>query len=981
MPEGDPIDEFYVRLSADTSQFLEGINEAIKRAMAMTESAVVEISKTWEEIFADVDVSRMGEVIAEVEAKLRGIAKVKGFEFRPGEIETILELMTRMIEEGSEIGEMIKIIELSTQSWEEQGHILGVIQKLVAGVGEHYEQIGMAIPVEKMKSLHLAMTNIIEAAAVLGVTEEEAIQRLVEVVEKEHRAAEALDQKTTATQKATEATEKLEKRLVELGKTMPVEKLEQFRARVQKLWQDGLKAGRSIKELTQATDQMAQATVKSTGFIGQLTEMLGKNVAGITAVALAYKGIMFVVGKIQQMIKKSIDLVIQDIEANFRLSMAVRQHQRAVGELSPTIAEALEFSKKMADSYRINEQEAKALYGQTLLLTREYKLNKEQAEGLQESVIVLSEALGKNYQTALSAVTQAMMTGGSEAMRQLGIDIDEDRIALEGLRRGYIDFGETLSDTQRALIVTDIVIEEGNKLKEDAAKFQENWAGKVEESQKKIDNLTERIGEGLIVILAELMGALGDLATFLEDTFDTATTAAAQSILIIENWFHRQILIAEKTRQKMQEERRRWLTPEEMDLIRREATLEANAATAEKVAEQNEEAYGIMSDASDAHGKVIEDWADTMDTAWHKVMQIIAKESPKLAQQEEKLITDLERRLDQITERFGERRRQLMMQYNRAIEDIDRQATERRTEVTRQYHLNEERALEDHRIRMQQIEEDYLWDLTDAVRERDAKAVLMAKRRYERERKQERQDYRLEKSRRNEDFKLELQDIEYQRRMRRAQRLEEFNERMAELEYQEELERQKAQENHSQKMRDLHKQFFEELNLKIDHITEDLNLDSEHYEELAKRLLAYWGPHGYHQQVLDGALSITTSYADAMRTILQSIYGGTTTLGSGISVGEEPIPYQRGGTFYATSPTMLKVGETPERVDITRLSAATGAVRDARATGGPGGQRLQVDLNVLADDRLIVEVADQTMNEVADVFVDIQRDTQRRLRQ
>jgi len=50
MPEGDPIDEFYVRLSADTSQFLEGINEAIKRAMEMTEKAVVEIGRTWEQI-------------------------------------------------------------------------------------------------------------------------------------------------------------------------------------------------------------------------------------------------------------------------------------------------------------------------------------------------------------------------------------------------------------------------------------------------------------------------------------------------------------------------------------------------------------------------------------------------------------------------------------------------------------------------------------------------------------------------------------------------------------------------------------------------------------------------------------------------------------------------------------------------------------------------------------------------------------------
>jgi len=885
-----------------------------------------------------------------------------------------------MIEEGTKMEELIQIIELSTQSWEEQGHVLGIIQKLVGGVAEHYQQMGMAVPVEKLKSLHMTMSSIMEAATALGLTEEEAIQRLIEVAEKEHRVAEALDHKRMATNKAAEAVEKLEKRLAELGKTMPVEKVEQFRNRIQKLWQDGLKAGRSVEELSAETDRLMQSTVKTTGFLGQLTEMLGKNVAGITAVALAYKGIMLVVNKIQQMIRKSIDLAKQEIELNFRLSTAVRQHQRAVGELSPTIAEALEFSKGMADTYRITIQEAKRLYSQTLLLTREYKLNKDLTEELQESVIALSEALGKDYQQTLSAVTQAMMRGGSEALRQLGIDIDEDRIQLEGLRRGYIEFGEALSDVERALIVTDIVIEEGNRLKEDAAKFQDTWAGKVEESEKKIDRLTEAIGERLIVVIATLMDALGEFAEMLEGTFDVATTAAAQSVLIIENWFNRQVIIADKTRQKMQEMNRNWLTAEEMALIKREATLEANAITASKVAEVNEEAFGIMSDAADVHADTTKEWADTMDTAWHKAMIVIGKEGPKLAQQEEKMMVDLERRLDQITERFGERRRKLVMQYTKAIEDIDEQSAERRKEATRQYHIEDERALEDHKIRMRQIEEEYLWDLVDAVRERDAKAVLMAKRRYEQERKREKQDYKLEKRRRDEDFKLELRDIEYQRRMRRAQRLEEFNERMAELEYQEALERQKAQENHNQKMRDLHKRFFEELRLKIDHITEDLDLDDEHYQELAKRLLAYWGAQGYHQQVLDYALANTAQYASAMRSILEGIYGGAQAPATRTTGGMSGV-YQRGGTMYATSPTMIKVGETPERVDITRLSAATGAVREPRATSGPGGGKLQVDLNVLADDRLIVEVADQTMNEVADVFVDIQRDTQRRLRQ
>jgi hypothetical protein len=81
---------------------------------------------------------------------------------------------------------------------------------------------------------------------------------------------------------------------------------------------------------------------------------------------------------------------------------------------------------------------------------------------------------------------------------------------------------------------------------------------------------------------------------------------------------------------------------------------------------------------------------------------------------------------------------------------------------------------------------------------------------------------------------------------------------------------------------------------------------------------------------------------------------------------------QRGGTFFATGPSIMSVGEgRPERVDITPLSAATGRPSAGFGTGGAGGDKMQIDLNVNASEQLVVEVADQTMSEVADVFVQI----------
>ena len=82
--------------------------------------------------------------------------------------------------------------------------------------------------------------------------------------------------------------------------------------------------------------------------------------------------------------------------------------------------------------------------------------------------------------------------------------------------------------------------------------------------------------------------------------------------------------------------------------------------------------------------------------------------------------------------------------------------------------------------------------------------------------------------------------------------------------------------------------------------------------------------------------------------------------------------FQRGGSFIATSPQLIEVGESsPERVTITPLSGATGQPRGA---GGMGGDRSgKVEVNIGLDDGLVGEIVDQSMNEMADVVVSINR--------
>jgi hypothetical protein len=81
--------------------------------------------------------------------------------------------------------------------------------------------------------------------------------------------------------------------------------------------------------------------------------------------------------------------------------------------------------------------------------------------------------------------------------------------------------------------------------------------------------------------------------------------------------------------------------------------------------------------------------------------------------------------------------------------------------------------------------------------------------------------------------------------------------------------------------------------------------------------------------------------------------------------------FQRGGSFIATSPQLIEVGESsPERVTITPLSGATGQPRGGGSGGDRGGK---VEVNIGLDDGLVGEIVDQSMNEMADVVISINR--------
>lgn len=378
------------------------------------------------------------------------------------------------------------------------------------------------------------------------------------------------------------------------------------------------------------------------------------------------------------------------------------------------------------------------------------------------------------------------------------------------------------------------------------------------------------------------------------------------------------------------------------------------------------------------------------------------QEAQKFDEGMEKIQRRLQDALADIETQFRQRRAKAETELQRDLRDIDRKAALDRLDAIRDYQIDEIRLREDHAKDIRQLEERFLLDLEDAVRDRDARQVLQLQRRFNLEKKRREEDFLLRGKRLKEDFQIELQEIDRQRLIRRQQRVLAFQEEMADLAVQEAQRQEMARLRATRAERELLAQIRARLLALAEAAAGELAIEQEKLDALVRALIDTYGPEGpwvgWHAEAVKIAQQAAQGVADAEGKLVNSLArteqrvlahltyiqsaaareaelaAGMAAFGSSLAGGGggggTVLFRQRGGSVIATSPTMLQVGEgRPEQVDITPLSAATGQA----SAGFRGGDRekMEIELKVDASEQLVVEVADQTMSEIADVYVTI----------
>lgn len=162
------------------------------------------------------------------------------------------------------------------------------------------------------------------------------------------------------------------------------------------------------------------------------------------------------------------------------------------------------------------------------------------------------------------------------------------------------------------------------------------------------------------------------------------------------------------------------------------------------------------------------------------------------ATERERVLERMGASLTATEESIGQDRERAMQDYADEMSEAEESYYKDRAEAAADYGLDVQRAEQDHQIQMRRMREDSELRQVEAIRSRDAMALIEERRSYETDRRRSEEDYAIEAGRRSQDFARQMAQMEQSFKEQQAAREKAHREALAEL--QKSLAAQKALE-------------------------------------------------------------------------------------------------------------------------------------------------------------------------------------------
>ncbi len=390
------------------------------------------------------------------------------------------------------------------------------------------------------------------------------------------------------------------------------------------------------------------------------------------------------------------------------------------------------------------------------------------------------------------------------------------------------------------------------------------------------------------------------------------------------------------------------------------ATDETETLT-EAIEEQNEKAVGLLDTFA---GQMI----DLTEERDEELQALEAAHTERLTEIETEYIANrlelgnqLADDLEQLEQDTAEKRGDILAGTRAKLEKVESDTDTALRDQQKSFRKDERRETEDHLREMRELRRNFLLSVEDAVKTRDARALVDARSRFEAERTDRENNFQINQGRDREDQDERLVQIRENEARRTAEILanqevelanlaEAEAKKKAQLQASFEEDIAKLDENHAAQLTKENAQF-EERQAKLDEVlaerlekiakglADEKDLNETEAKAILDVLNETFGAGGDIDQLMDDFASRRSQKLVVQVGFEENIQqaGKVASINSG-AISSVPA-FAEGGTLLANKPTLAQFGEVPELVQFTPLS-------QLRRGGGGGPQKMEVDLKL-----------------------------------
>lgn len=749
-------------------------------------------------------------------------------------------------------------------------------------------------------------------------------------------------------------------------------KATQTKATLSTLAKDGVISNetytQSIKKVNQELGHTPKALKGATDGLFSLRNMARTALGTFEAMA-----IFFVTQFVGQAISKVIDSLKQLELSFYRIGIAERALSNAGVNINPQ--ELADIAQRVTETYAtVSQIDALKMVSNLAVLTKDLDLTAEQYEKIATAIPLIAQQSDVSIESATDQIITGLTKSG-RGWADLGITVDAAIIRQKAVTDGIVESAEaydalTAEQKQQVEVLALINILNENALEnlDSQEQFLTTIAGKQALLTKEWETLTTAIGQtGSPAIKSGLDFIIWALQQIITLVGYAQNVYVAFMAVVVGFSVGFQGLLSGNIRG--------W---EQFIALTKQAMAEATIAMLDYL---NPQAPEDTPTAPPSNEPPVAD--SNLQEALEKMNNEILESQIRHAQDMEDAQIDLERKRLDIATEYAKKRADVERDYANDIRDIQADYRDDIADIEadqaedRQERRNDELQKEaEFQNRMQELRENFLMDLEDALHARDARQVLRLTKQYaldklqaERQRELERENSQREQAEANASFQRRRRDAERERRARLQEAQQEYQDKLAQLQAEEQAEREKAELDYQRKIEDLEREMQNRLEIVGANLIAEYDLTQEGLQailELYKR---------YYQEIA-GIYQAMNAMLAGQQNVNQPTGSGGSTKGNKSSGGSSNKLMAEGGTIIADKPTQVTFGEAGlEQATFTPLGRTGRDVNKVFSNlGGEGmGGRDIMELLVTLSPDLRAQIVQEATGNVAGVITKISR--------